>query len=292
MATRRFLLESKLASEIATGLIFEISLFELLVFFIISFKTYVLSDFSRVFSNDSLALCLMMHNSKSFFIRKSVFKKAENLSVFTNLIISKTVRNNFFCLDECNSNNRCTYLKFSNKLCHLYEGFGNNQTGLLLKLYLAKVPQMNLQINCRNSSVYWSLETSNCLLCPNNFIKYDENPYACYHNSFQQLNFTDGKNYCGLKNSFLPSPKTIKEINILLNICGNDYSQIWLDSSISSINETYRWRDGSLVENFEDGEPNNRDGNEINLVETQQTIKNQTCAKYFLNPLINVNKIY
>ncbi|RNA18902.1 hypothetical protein BpHYR1_050037 [Brachionus plicatilis] len=213
-------------------------------------------------------LCLMMHNSKSFFIRKSVFKKAENLSVFTNLIISKTVRNKFFCLDECNSNNRCTYLKFSNKLCHLYEGFGNNQTGSLLKLYLAKVPQMNLQINCRNSSVYWSLETSNCLLCPNNFIKYDENPYACYHNSFQQLNFTDGKNYCDLKNSFLPSPKTIKEINILLNICGNDYSQIWLDSSISSINETYRWRDGSLVENFEDGEPNNRDGNEINLVET------------------------
>ncbi|CAF0757340.1 unnamed protein product [Brachionus calyciflorus] len=108
---------------------------------------------------------------------------------------------------------------------------------------------------CSKDNEFISLEKKSCIKCPPYFKKYSNFPFACYLKLDYIATFTKAKSDCEQNGGFLARPKSLKERNLFKELYGSSY--FWVDSKITQLNEKYKWNDGTKVEGFYLGEPNN-----------------------------------
>ncbi|CAF0724703.1 unnamed protein product [Brachionus calyciflorus] len=142
--------------------------------------------------------------------------------------------------------------------------FSENATKSLIpsleKITYRQIDKMIQLEDCSDENKFISLNNYSCVQCPANFKKYSKFPFACYQKLDTPTNFTNAKLNCEQMKAFLIRPKSDIERSLLNELFGNS-SEIWVDSQIKSLNETFRWNDGTKVGGFTGHEPNNKNGN-------------------------------
>lgn len=148
------------------------------------------------------------------------------------------------CLSECSKELYChsTLFDFKTHKCSLFSGHSikpqllNNHSQVFHKSY----QKQNVD------SEYFSVKFNAYLPCPKNFKKFNQNPNACYHISGLREKFFPARNYCQNMNSFLPRPKDLIQRQLVESFEDTD-PHIWVDSFITSLNEEFKWGDGSSI---------------------------------------------
>ena len=99
--------------------------------------------------------------------------------------------------------------------------------------------------------------------------EYDNNVFTYNGKMYQVIeeakSWNAAEEYCKLIGGHLAMPKTQDEIDFLVSITSAyDFEHIWLGANNNSIDEVWRWVDGSPVEYFNwiEGQPNNSAGEE------------------------------
>ena len=148
----------------------------------------------------------------------------------------------FKCLQECNLNYYCSYVEHNSTNCNMFSEYVSNfLVSLNSKIIYKKVDFSMKFSTCSKSNEFWSLNLNKCLPCPFAFARRADLPYTCFRTVTNTNDYASGKSNCKLYGATLPRPKTALERSIMTKwIVSQGF---WIDSSISKLNEVYKWGD-------------------------------------------------
>ncbi|CAF0964319.1 unnamed protein product [Brachionus calyciflorus] len=214
---------------------------------------------------------------------------AKNFIITTNdsLIFQEIIVNKFLCLQKCSIDPYCLYTQYEVNTCSLYSEDAMNKLvssndkiiyqksnyEFQEKIIMESNIQSDLSISCLNSSYFSSIKTNSCLPCKTGFIKYSELPFNCYHYEKGLRNYVDSKSYCKSSGGVLFTPQTQNERYFLTQRFSDEFPILFrfisvnVNSSITRVEEKFKWPDGSDVVGFSKGEPNNLFGSKSYLRE-------------------------
>ena len=150
--------------------------------------------------------------------------------------------NIFNCLQQCNLNYYCSYVEHNSTNCNMFIEY---VSGFLVssssKVIYKRVDFSMKYSTCSKSNEFWSLNLNKCLPCPFAFARRADLPYTCFRTVTNTNDYASGKSNCKLYGATLPRPKTALERSIMTKwIVSQGF---WIDSSISKLNEVYKWGD-------------------------------------------------
>ncbi|CAF1067695.1 unnamed protein product [Brachionus calyciflorus] len=206
----------------------------------------------------------------SNIFNSTFFEKKYTITVNDSLIFQEILIDKFFCLQKCSIDFNCLYAHYESNICSLYseEALNNlvssndkiiyqkNNYDLQSLVLMRPIIQSDSNVSCINNTYFWSSNKSSCVPCKPNFFKQSELPFSCYHSQTGLKNFTESKSYCQSKGGFLFRPKTKNERYVYIQKFPSEI--IFVDSTITSVGQKFKWPDGSNVVGFGMREPNNQ----------------------------------